>query len=333
MNTPLRVATWDAQFTGIGCLEARTQLLVRGNGGDGLTRVTPVQDVRVGDLIRTTAGPDGAWTRVTDIHTFFSEAEALVALPPADCRAVIVTRWHQVKQEHTSNYLPAEQVPEGIRFPPTPCFVFDLVTQGDLPIEGSGWALASAMPDDDPTTELTESCLPVGTLCDLLSGLWTPPPDDLLLQKCQLYAGLLMAETNGIGIIARVGALRIHHLPSLVAFLFPGTYSTTWDPLLVVRNLRRPHLLLQDANRMGDRRQFKRLLKGQCPMGQVADVAGFLAFHIRYDTTPWRAYCAGPGCARRIRKSVSNLWEMDLDEIPGAPFCSQQCARRAVNVP
>ena len=329
MNKQLRVATWDEQFTSIGCLEAQTQLLAR---GDGPVRVTPVRDIRVGDLVRTQVGPAGKWTRVTDIHIFFSEAETLVALPTTDRSTVMVTRWHQVRLEDTSNYLPAEQVPVGLRTPPAPRLVFDLVTQGDLPIQCSGWVLASALPDEDPTTELTETCLPVDTLCGLLSALWMPPPDDLLLQKCQLYAGLLMAETNGIGVIARVGALRIHHLPRLVAFLFPGIYSAKWDALLVVRNLRRPHLLLQDANRMGDRRQFRRLLKGQCPMGQVADVAGFLAFHVRYDTTPWRAYCAGPGCARRIRESVSNLWEMDLDEIPGAPFCSQQCARRAESV-
>ena len=135
MNKQLRVATWDEQFTSIGCLEAQTQLLAR---GDGPVRVTPVRDVRVGDLVRTTVGPDGKWTRVTDIHTFFSEAETLVALPTTDRSTVMVTRWHQVKLEDTSNYLPAEQVPEGIRIPPAPCLVFDLATQGDLPIECSG---------------------------------------------------------------------------------------------------------------------------------------------------------------------------------------------------
>ena len=172
----------------------------------------------------------------------------------------------------------------------------------------------------------------MGTIRGILTELWTPPPDDLLLQKCQLYAGPLMAETNGIRVVARVGALRIHHLPRLVAFLFPEAYSEKWDPLLVVRNLRRPHLLLQDANRVGDKRQFKRLLKGQCPLGQVADVAGFLAFHIRYGTTPWRAYCAGPGCAKKIRETLPDLWNLDPDEIPGASFCSQQCALRAASV-
>ena len=134
MNKPLRVATWDEQFTSIGCLEAQTQLLAR---GDGQVRVTPVRDVRVGDLVRTTVGPDGKWTRVTDTHTFFSEAETLVALPTTDRSTVMVTRWHQVRREGTYKYVPAEQAPEGLHIPPAPHLVFDLVTQGDLPIKCS----------------------------------------------------------------------------------------------------------------------------------------------------------------------------------------------------
>ena len=132
-----------------------------------------------------------------------------------------------------------------------------------------------------------------------------------------------------MGVIARVGALRIHSLVNLVALLFPEAYSRRWDPLLRIRNLRRPDLLLQDANRNGDKRQFKKLLKGHCPLGQVADVAGFLALHVRYSTTHWRAYCAGPGCAKKIREALPELWKLELDHIPGGPFCSQECALRA----
>ena len=125
----------------------------------------------------------------------------------------------------------------------------------------------------------------------------------------------------------------MHSLTNLVAFLFPHAYSRRLDHPLRVRNMRRPHLLLQDANRNGDKRQFKKLLKGQCPLGQVADVAGFLVFHVKYSTTRWRAYCAGPGCAKKIRGTLGELWELELESIPGSSFCPLECAQRAEALP
>ena len=129
--------------------------------------------------------------------------------------------------------------------PAAPRWVFDLVTMGNLPIRCSQWTLASAPPDDDQQLD-RYPCLPVNTIWDMLNELWTPPPADLLLQKCQLYAGLLLADVNGLGIIAQVGALRMHSLAELVALLFPEAYSRQWDHSAVLNTYLAPAYLAPD---------------------------------------------------------------------------------------
>ena len=96
-----------------------------------------VEELTVGDRVRRTDGPLGTWTSIEDIHVYFFEEEPLVALPAEEKTTVAVTRWHQVRQDGTHMYVPANQVSTGSLVPPAPRLVFDLVTRGNLPIRCS----------------------------------------------------------------------------------------------------------------------------------------------------------------------------------------------------
>ena len=178
----------------------------------------------MGDLVHTTEGPLGSWTAIEDIHVYFFGDEPLVSLPLDGNDSVEVTRWHQLCERGTSASIPASRVSSGLLLPAAPRLVFDLVTMGTLPIRCSQWTLASAPPDEDPQLD-RYPCLPVSSIWETLRALWTPPPTDILLQKCQLYSGLLLAGVRGPGIISRVGALRMHSLAELIVLLFPDAYS------------------------------------------------------------------------------------------------------------
>ena len=68
-------------------------------------------------------------------------------------------------------------------------------------------------------------------------------------------------------------------------------------------------------------------------LGQVADVAGFLAFHVKYSTVYWRSYRTGPGCAKKTREALSGLWDLELERTPGGSFYFPECAHRAEALP